>query len=112
MKTLTWQEVFEVHRQIRAIHFENGKIKSMLFSTDGRRNRINYKKGKSLFFCFIQNAAEAGKIANTMKVGDELTVYEKLAPDVWVNIGKHKCVNIGNGKDKLNRDSFVVEVKL
>jgi hypothetical protein len=108
---LTWQEVFQVHRKIRAAYFEAGKVKSMLFSQDRRRKRINYKKGDTLCFCFFESALEVKQTLSQLHVGDIFKVYEKVAPDTWADIGNHKCVSIGEGKDAANRAALVVEVE-
>ncbi|MDA8428111.1 MAG: hypothetical protein M0T70_02540 [Geobacteraceae bacterium] len=111
--TMTWNEVFEVHRKIAAVYFGGGKIKSMLFSQDKRRNRHHYKVGSTLYFCFdsSKNSSEIRLVKTVLEAGDVFRVFEKIAPDVYEDAGLHICKSIGDGVDDLKRPSLVVTVE-
>src|ERR1039457_1410218 len=111
--TMSWNEVFKVHRLIRATYFEDFKIKSMLFSLNKRRSRHNYKEGNTLYCCFDNrmNSQEMNLIFSSLAVGDVFIVYEKIAPDSWDNSGLHVCSSIKEGTDASNRKSLVVMVE-
>ncbi len=111
MAVMTWRDVFQVHRKIRAAYVEAGKVKSMLFSQDRRRSRTNYRSGDTLYFCFSKASPEVLQILSHLKVGDTFTVYEKVAPDSWNDLGCHQCMFIGDGMDSLKRQSFIVAVR-
>lgn len=110
---MKWQEVFEVHRKIGAVCFEDDKLKSVLFSTDIRRKRQNYRKGDTIYLCFDRDSksSEIGQITRALKVGDTFTVYEKTSPDCWIDAGQHQCIEIKDGVDVRDRKSLVLAIK-
>ncbi|KAB0667523.1 hypothetical protein F6V25_02150 [Oryzomonas japonica] len=108
---MKWQEVFQIHRKIRAAYVEEGQLKSMLFSLDRRRKRFNYRKGDTLCFCFYKAAPETAQILSSLRIGANFRVFEKVAPDTWNDLGSHTCIFVGDGKDAANRDSLVIEVR-
>mgnify|MGYP006943735153 CR=1 FL=1 len=107
-------EVFKQHRKIGVVYFEHKKLKSVLFSLDKRRRRKSYRDGDTIYLCFDENSkkySEVKHIISWLKIGDVFTVYEKVSSDFWTNAGMHVCVDIGEGLDAENRQSFIVKVK-
>lgn len=109
---MNWSQVFEVHRRIGAVYFDGGTLKSVLFSVDRRRSRLNFRQGDRLFLCFEEggSTSEMRRLVAKLKVGDRFVVYEKLAPDAWRDAGAHQCVGMGPGIDANGRDSLVVSI--
>lgn len=110
---MKWQEVFEVHRKIGAVYFEGDKLKSVLFSTDMRRKRQNYRINDTIYLCFDcdSKSSEIGQITRGLRVGDTFKVYEKTSPDSWIDAGLHRCSAIKDGVDERNRKSLVLVIK-
>jgi len=110
---MKWKDVFKAHRQIRAVYFEDSKLKSVLFSPDRRRKRHNFKQGDTIYLCFYRSSKSSAvrQILSLLKVGDSFTVYEKTSPDCWVDAGLHECTEIKDGVDRLNRKSLVLTIK-
>lgn len=109
---MNWSQVFRVHRRIGAVYFSGGALKSVLFSVDRRRSRLNFRQGDRLCLCFDEggSTSEIRQLKSTLKVGDRFVVYEKLAPDAWRDAGVHQCVGMGRGIDANGRDSIVVSM--
>lgn len=105
---LNWYDVFALHRGIKALYFEGGKIKSLMFSLDRRRLRLNEVHGDQLLFYFPDDFEY--DLLEKVKEGEPFIVYRKISPDRWQNAGLYKVKSIGQGIDSLKRPSFILTV--
>ena len=109
---MKWHDVFKKHRKISAVYTEGRVLKSLAFSLDRRRNRINEKKENSLYFFFNPSHRnnDIKALKNAIKTKIAIPVYYKSAPDNWQDIGAHIVEKYFNGKDSLGRESIVFVV--
>jgi hypothetical protein len=110
---MKWDEVFRQHKKVGAI-FTDGKIlKSLIFSEDKRRARLNESKGNELVFYFPpsmrKNDLDAMQKAKNEKT--KVRVFRKFAPDDWKDIGFHQIIEFKTGVDKRGDRSLIFLLK-
>lgn len=109
---MKWIDVFKRHRKIAPVYEKNGELESLIFSLDYRRSRINWKEGDCLYLCFRPNVPlrTISPLVKALETKKPVTVFRKISPDNWEELGLHRVVEQTRGKDALGRDSIVFAV--
>ncbi len=89
-KMLTWADVFSVHRRWQAVSHENDIVRSILSGSDflfkvyDDESAIDYYIPSTKGYSRMNIA-----MTNSMKLRSSFTVFKKISPNVWQNIGLH-----------------------
>jgi len=110
---MKWDEVFRQHKKMGAIFKEGKVLKSLIFSEDRRRARLNEAKGNELLFCFspsmMKNDLDAMQKAKIEKT--KIRVFRKFGPDDWKDIGFHQITEFKTGVDRRGEISYIFLLK-
>lgn len=110
---MKWNEVFRQHKKMGAIFTDAKVLKSLVFSEDSRRARLNEVKGDQLVFCFPpsmrKNDLDAMQKAKNEKT--KVRVFRKFGPDDWKDIGFHQITEYKSGVDKRGGNSHIFLLK-
>ncbi len=109
---MKWIDVFKRHRKVAAVYEKNGELESLTFSLDYRRSRINWEEEGRLYLCFHPDVPRRtiSPLVKALETKKPVTVFRKVSPDSWEEIGLHRVVEQMTGKDALGRDSIVFAV--
>ena len=105
---LSWVDVRKVHRQPRSLNFKEGRIKSLMFSLDRRRYRLNEVRGDELLFYFPDDFQY--DLLKKVKEGEPFIVFRKVTPNKYFNAGLYKVKKISKGMDKRGKPSLILSV--
>jgi len=110
---MKWNDVFRQHKKISAIYTEGNVLKSLMFSGDRRRARLNSTTEDKLVFCFppwMKNS-DLTAMQKAKNEKSKIRVFRKFGPDNWKDIGFHQIIEYKSGVDMRGRESHIFLLK-